>query len=120
MNSVSHWLPAIVYAGVIFFFSHQSDPPGPDLPEFAPDYVLHFLEYGFFSLSLVWGLTSKLRKDLSVRDSAWAWLTATIYGVSDEIHQSFIPQREASFNDLLADALGALSFVIFLYFVRKR
>ena len=37
----------------------------------------------------------------------FAILTAAAYGVSDEIHQAFIPSRESSGWDVLADAVGA-------------
>lgn len=32
---------------------------------------------------------------------------AVLYGVSDEWHQSFVPGRDTSFGDLLADTIGA-------------
>jgi VanZ family protein len=37
-----------------------------------------------------------------------AALAAVLYGLSDEVHQSFIPGRDASVGDVVADALGAL------------
>lgn len=35
-----------------------------------------------------------------------AVLTALLYGVSDEFHQSFVAEREFSIFDMLADAAG--------------
>ena len=35
-------------------------------------------------------------------------LLAIVYGVSDEWHQSFVPERSADAADVLADAIGAL------------
>lgn len=39
----------------------------------------------------------------------FAWLLAIIYGLTDELHQSFVPGRQASIWDaLIFDNLGAL------------
>ena len=47
---------------------------------------------------------------------------ALVYAVSDEFHQSFVPERHPSAADLLADALGAGACVCTLYFfgIRQR
>jgi VanZ family protein len=34
-------------------------------------------------------------------------LTASLYGVTDEVHQLFVPFRESSWQDWLADATGS-------------
>jgi VanZ family protein len=34
---------------------------------------------------------------------------ATLYGVSDEIHQMFVPPRTPDWRDICADAFGALT-----------
>ncbi len=41
-------------------------------------------------------------------------LSATLYGISDEIHQSFVPFREADVADVIADTIGAFCGV-YLY-----
>ena len=40
---------------------------------------------------------------------------STIYGVTDEVHQMFVPLRTADLADLAADALGAAAAVLVLY-----
>ena len=46
---------------------------------------------------------------------AWlAVLLASIYGVSDEVHQAFVPGRSADAADWLADTAGALVAVLLL------
>jgi len=39
-------------------------------------------------------------------------VSASLYGISDEIHQSFVPFREAEVADVIADMLGAASGVL--------
>ena len=38
-----------------------------------------------------------------------ATVLATLYGVSDEIHQMFVPPRTPDWQDVCADALGAMT-----------
>lgn len=117
MLRMFHWLPAVLYAGVIFALSHQSRAPGPGL---APDYVLHFAEYGGFALAILWGATSGLGDRPRVRIWAAVWLSAVFYGVLDEFHQSFIPARQASAQDVVADAAGALAALLAAHFFLVR
>jgi VanZ family protein len=41
-----------------------------------------------------------------------AWLIAVGYGVTDEWHQSFVPNRHADVRDVAADAIGALAAAV--------
>ena len=38
-------------------------------------------------------------------------VSASLYGISDEIHQSFVPFRQAEVADVIADTIGAFSGV---------
>jgi VanZ family protein len=35
-------------------------------------------------------------------------ISTSLYGISDEIHQSFVPYRDGSLLDVIADVLGAV------------
>lgn len=72
------------------------------------DKVAHFSVYGLLGTLLVrtrWG-------------GRWAPLVAlgiaSLYGVSDEIHQSYVPGRSTEFADWFADTAGA-AVAIFMY-----
>jgi len=111
------WAPAVVFALVIFSVSAESTPPGADL---APDYVAHFFEYGLFALTLIWGVTSGLRKDLNVKRAGLAFMLAAAYALTDEFHQGFVPQRDSSLQDILADCLGAACAILIVYGLLRR
>ncbi|UCF37188.1 MAG: VanZ family protein [Acidobacteriota bacterium] len=116
MRDFLHWIPTLVLAVAIFTVSHKSNPPGADL---APDYVAHFLAYGLFALTLVWGWTKGLKGQLELRVVPWLWVAATLYGVLDEVHQAFVPNRHPSFQDVLADSVGALVAVLGSYWILR-
>ena len=92
--------------GAIYFFSSI---PAETIPSFVGiiDILLkkggHIVGYGFLAAALVRGL----REDAG---QAWllAWLFAVLYGISDEVHQAFVPGRMSSWWDVGIDAVGAL------------
>ncbi len=103
------WLvPAALYAGLIFWLSHQPNPfPWAPQELWSFDKLAHAAEYAVFSGLLTWGLWHSTR--LGPRRAALvAVLVAAVYGVSDEFHQSFVPNRAADPRDWAADAAGAL------------
>lgn len=94
--------PPVGLCGLIWYLSSQ-----PTLPDTqVNDKVMHFMVYGLLSAlwTRAWWMTTNL-SGLRVGLSAFA-LTA-VYGAIDELHQSFVPGRDASALDLLADAGGA-------------
>jgi VanZ family protein len=99
------WLPVALDAALIFFLSsipRLPSPPGP-----FSDKHFHFASYAVFAALLVRALASARLRDVNGRVAVLAILVATLYGVTDEIHQMFVPGRTAALDDLAADALGA-------------
>lgn len=104
-----YWGPVCGYAGLIFFLSSQPYLE-QDLPSFVSlfsDKVLHAIEYavlgGLCYRAFHWGTNESWRQ----RAVPLAILLASLYGVSDEVHQAFVPFRDSSWHDWLADTIGA-------------
>jgi VanZ family protein len=89
---------------LIFSFSAQSRPLGGDL---APDYLAHFLEYALFGLTLAWALAAGRLRSLTPSQAGLGLLIASACGALDEFHQWFVPNRNASVRDWIADTVGA-------------
>jgi VanZ family protein len=113
---VSHVVPVFAFAAWIFYLSDQPGVPAPEVPFL--DKALHFAAY--------FVLAALLRRALLAYDLAdgaaagWAFWLSVFYGVTDELHQSFIPYREPSLFDLAADAVGAAAAVSLMAFRRNR
>ena len=117
-STLLYWLPAAGTAALIFGLSHQSSLP--DIPGHIPDWVAHGLEYGFFTLTLVFATTRGF--DAAHRTPARvavAVLIATLYGISDEFHQSFVG-RDPTAQDWLADTVGAVLMAAFILLLWRR
>jgi VanZ family protein len=104
-RAVSLWLPVIAYMAVIFWLSSMSSPPGPE--GWLSDKAQHALAYGGLALVTLRATSGGRWWTASFGAFALAWVIATGYGVTDEIHQSFTPERTPDLLDLRADAIGA-------------
>ncbi len=108
-----YWLPLVLYCLLIYIQSANPSPEHIPLFPFA-DKALHFFAYGFMGI-----LFYRAYQTLGIRDNIQMLMllsavSASLYGISDEIHQSFVPFREAEVADVIADILGAFSGV-YLY-----
>jgi VanZ family protein len=101
------WLPVALDAALIFYLSSfpvLPSPPGP-----FTDKHFHFASYAVLAALLVRALAAGRLRNITTRVAIGAILLATFYGVTDEIHQMFVPGRTAALDDLAADALGAVA-----------
>lgn len=100
-------LATLAYCAAIFYVSSMPKPPAPEVTFPGADKIAHFLIYGGLATILSFGLRlSNESIDLKFLFLA-PILIASIYGVSDEIHQLFVPNRSFELLDILADAAGA-------------
>ena len=81
--------------------------PLPVLAAHVWDKLLHLIEYG--GLGGLLGVALGQRRGVGWRDVLfWSALVGFLYGGSDELHQSFVPGRDAEVGDMLADTVGCL------------
>lgn len=84
------------------------------------DKVKHFTAY----LGLAFLLSLNLYfqenwKSLAVYYLIYTFIICTSYGLLDELHQIFVPNRSAEFLDWVADLLGSTTGLCFSYFFIK-
>ena len=100
-------LPLILFCGFIFWQS--SFPSVISQPLFPHDDK--FMHAGAYALMAILAARwiQQERKGWSVtKVKLLAMIFTVLYGLSDEIHQAFVPARNASTLDWAADFLGAL------------
>jgi VanZ family protein len=110
---------------VRWLFPHLSDHAVHTLVMFARK-CAHLTEYAVLAL-LLW---RALHKPSRPNAPSWRWSEAglalglaSLYAASDEIHQAFVPSRQASVWDVLLDTSGAALALLCLWAVgrwRKR
>jgi VanZ family protein len=86
------------------------------------DKLLHMGVYGLLA-ALCYISVIHQEKFSPVRESPFVFtmLIASFYGLSDELHQLFVTNRECEFWDWLADFAGALIMVLLIkYYLKKK
>jgi len=103
-----YWAPVLAYASLIFYLSSI---PSSGLPEWNFDLsILH--------VPLFFGLSYLILRALPSRGVplwrlfALSIAVSTLYGVTDELHQLFVPGRTFSLMDMLFDFIGS-SLILF-------
>ncbi|HEY6070929.1 MAG TPA: VanZ family protein [Chthoniobacterales bacterium] len=127
---LKYWLPVLLWLALIFIGStdlmsaeHTSRIIGPILRWFSPDVsaetiagvqffvrkIAHLSEYAVLAV-LIW---RAFRRGSSWHLKMSILFVLTLFGcailaATDEFHQSFVPSRTSSPNDVMIDILGAL------------
>ncbi|GAB5466142.1 MAG: hypothetical protein Kapaf2KO_15780 [Candidatus Kapaibacteriales bacterium] len=105
---VVSFLPFISTALIIFFLSSINKVELPDMGLDFTDKIIHILAYivvGFTAFILVEAIVTLKRNPKLMIYLSLA--LSILYGIADEIHQSFVPGRSADFWDVVADSIGA-------------
>jgi len=107
-KKILNWILVFIWAGVIFFFSHQ---PGlksslPNEYDFVLRKLAHISEYAILTFLLIRAFSQyQLSKKKILFFSIFL---AILYAFSDEYHQSFIFERTGAFRDVIIDSIGIL------------
>jgi len=143
-NFLKHWLPVLIWLGVIFLGStdmlsaeHTTRFLVPFLRWIDPQISFatlnaiqlgirklgHLTEYAILAMLLWRALRSGTRWQMKMSILFLvAALASAIFAASDEFHQSFVPSRTASRNDVMIDICGALIGLLgcLMFAARKR
>ena len=104
-----YWTPVVIYTSLIFYLSSLSHPEVyvPSLMMDLGDKALHAIEYGLLGILTYRAFRFGGSAHTASRAVLLAIVASTAYGLTDEIHQAFVPLREADVWDFLTDALGS-------------
>ncbi|MDB4971033.1 MAG: uncharacterized protein JWN44_6722 [Myxococcales bacterium] len=109
---MKRWLPVVLYAALIFYLSST---PGDAVPQWGADHdkLAHAAEYGVLGFLLA--------RAFGARRWWLAIVAGALYGVTDEFHQTFVPNRYGNdLGDMTADALGVTLGALVWRFVLTR
>lgn len=101
-------LPFLLWCALVWHVSSASDPNTEfSVPFRVPDKLAHFLEYAAGGILAWFALAGVGRWPRHLSSPSVALVLCTLWGVLDEVHQSFVPGRTADPADVAADACGA-------------
>jgi len=100
---LNRWGPFLLIIVLIFIFSSIPKYRLPDLAQ--NDFTLkkggHILGYCLIALTFWYGFKWEKKRWWLV------WIVAVLYAISDELHQSFVPGRTPSLEDVAIDSFAA-------------
>ncbi len=107
-----YWFPIIIYCALIYF---QSSRPAPETIPAIPyiDKLLHVGAYALLGALFLRAFRTLKIKPNPTRMMILSMLLSTLYGISDEIHQYFVPFRNAELPDIFANMVGSALGVLF-------
>ena len=115
------WGPVIAYMAALFYVQSLSNLPSP--PGNLTDKHEHFFFYGILAALALRALANGEWRGITLRTVLGATLISSLYGVSDEFHQRFVPGRTYEVLDMAADAIGSAAAVGLLWawsIIRRR
>jgi hypothetical protein len=103
-DRIVRWAPVVAWLCVIFA---ASSLPGSSIPG-GYSFQGHFAEYAV--------LGALVMAALRLRPGRWTWMlvavaACSVYGVTDEVHQAFVPGRTPDVLDWAMDTVGAVAGV---------
>jgi VanZ family protein len=116
---VKYQLPACLWAILIFILSSIPRLPTPKLGVGFVDKFAHFAVYLVFGFFLARAFLSMSAQGREQRAISMAAALGIFWGMIDEVHQAFVPGRESSLLDFLADAAGVLSILAVMWWRRR-
>lgn len=127
MKKIKYFIPAILWMGLIFFFSSQngtasdsnsyflinllgkiginiSSSIGLSVANFIVRKTAHVTEYFILFMLLYFGFKKIYLKNIIIYPA----IITILYSISDEFHQLFIEGRSGRIKDVFIDSIGIL------------
>ena len=112
-NKVVSLVITLWIAFTIFYISSLVIIPSPGIKIDVIPVVYHITAFFFLAIFL---FISVLERKWNLKNIILSLALVSLYAILDELHQSFVPGRVASFSDFLLDFNG-IAFASLIYFI---
>jgi VanZ family protein len=109
------YLPSVLWAAVIFFFSNQETLPGFEVSilDFLFKKSAHMFVYAVLYFLIFRAYQKSSPEMFNKNKYLIPILICFLYSMTDEIHQSFVPGRYSTIRDMGYDMLGLSSVLLY-------
>lgn len=115
MKFIKYWLPALLWASIIFALSSIPNLESGLGQDFILRKIAHILEYAILTFLLFKAFLSTGNQPRTNKILALAMIVAFLYALSDEYHQTFIFGRQGKLGDVGIDTIGILIMALLCY-----
>ncbi|MDM8535543.1 VanZ family protein [Desulfobacterales bacterium HSG17] len=114
-----YWFPILLYCILIFIQSAYPSPiKGVSIPHM--DKLLHFGGYAFLGALIFRAIKNSISNAEIKTIMIISIVISSFYGLTDELHQSFVASRSADIMDFAADTAGSVFGVCIYYLVNTK
>jgi len=120
LGSADHTRPVLasIVKRFLPWLAQRMSPQMIDITDFVIRKIAHVTEYAVLSVFVSRSLVITAYSPPKLR--VLATIITSIYALSDEFHQSFVPSRGATYTDVMWDTLGASIGTGILYMAGRR
>ena len=115
------WIITLIIAVMIFYISSLTFGPSGAPGRGTNIYAILYHIFAFFFLALFLAISMVRGKNKALL--FLVIILSAAYGISDELHQFFVPGRNSALSDVFLDSVGII-FAVIIYFItveyRKR
>ncbi len=111
--------PVAVLSIAIFIASSMPAIQPPSLGIDWQDKIFHAVAFFAYGLCVQFAVLGWRVTMPTSRACVYVLLIGMAYGISDEVHQAYVPSRMAEVADAVADAIGVALSTAFLGFTRR-
>jgi len=116
MKNILRKIPAILVMAALFMLSTlPGNDPLLNSVQFS-DKIEHFIAYFVLGITFCIWIPSKNWLAKPIIYGFVVVVLCTLFGISDEYHQTFVPDRSGDLYDLSVDSAGGL-IAVFVYFL---
>jgi len=137
------WVLVVLWMALIFYFSSQVATESNNLStgltiifkniinnifsgfDFSTEALNHFFrKVAHFSIYFILGILLKnaLRYEnfSFIKSNVYSIMAGVLYAISDEFHQSFVPNRGPQVSDIMIDSIGVVFGVLLMSYIIRR
>ena len=114
-KNISLILTLLIAVEIFFFSSIPGGKTGGGIPYIS--IIYHFSVFFLFNFFL---LTTLSRNNLKTKKLFTALSISTVYAILDELHQLYVPMRNASPIDFIIDFIGIIAATIIFIWTKQK
>jgi len=113
-KKIFYWAAVIFYCSIIFYMSSLpgSNIPGPEGVDLS---FLHVFEYAILAHLLYFSIKEDVKDNRKA--VIYSIALSFIFGITDEIHQIYVPGRSFDYIDMFFNLIGS---ALIVYKIRSR
>lgn len=106
MERITFRIAAVAWAIFIFAASSVTLTAAEPIPE--GDKIVHIVCYAILAYLILRGWCVDKNRLPNTKEVLIVLMVTILYGISDELHQAFVPGRHPSWYDVVADGVGGI------------